>query len=180
MRLWIPSSSISASFVVGGASAVAVAGGYELLVLRMLFDVVGDKGAERNDVDAFPARIVQCGRCEAAPEAAALARFVHLGMGERDAAVSAPVGGETDQATAEPKLVAACLRHVDDLRLGNGSGCRLELVGPAEVLDQLSGRIRFAGVAVIGEAAAVSCREPPRVTLVQVREDLARAAIDPT
>jgi len=52
--------------------------------------------------------------------------------------------------------------YVDDLRLRDGSGRRLEFVSPPEILDQLSGRIRFAGVAVIGEKrrwAAASGRE---------------------
>jgi hypothetical protein len=98
---------------------------------------------------------------------------------ERDAAVSAPVRCETDQAIAEPKLVAVCLRYVDDFRLRNGSVSCLEVVGPAEELDQLSDRVRFAGVAVIGEPSPVSCSELPRVALVQVREDRARPTEEP-
>src|SRR5207249_1734172 len=116
---------------------------------------------------------------KAAAEAAACTALVYLGVREGDAAVSTPVGGETDQAPAEPKLIAARFRHVDDLGFCNGSRPSLELVGSAEVLDQLPGRVRDACVAVIGEAAPVSRREPPGVTLVQVREDLACAAIEP-
>src|SRR5437870_12139452 len=180
MRSWIPSSSISTPQSKVCSSILAVAGDHELLVLRVPFDVVGDEGTQRNDVEILPTRVFQRGRCEAAAEAATLARFVHLRVREGDAAASAPVGGQTDQAPAEPKLVAARLRHVDDLRLRDRSDRRLELVGSAEKLDQLPRRIRFAGVAVIGEPPAVDGREGPRLTLVQVRKDLARAAVNPT
>src|SRR6266511_1196888 len=46
------------------------------------------------------------------------------------------------------------------------------------VLDQLSRRVRFTCVAVIGEAPPLSSRKPPAVALLQMRKDLARAAID--
>ena len=91
-------------------------------------------------------------------------------MREGDPAVAAPVRGETDQAITDPELVAARLGRVDHLGLGDGSGSGLELVGPSEVLDQLPRRVRLAGVAVIGEAAAVSRGELPRIALAQVRE----------
>jgi hypothetical protein len=94
---------------------------------------------------------------------------------EGDPAVSTVISGETDQAP-EPKLEAARVWYIDDFGLRCGSGRSLELVGPPEELDQLSGCVRFACVAVIDEAAAVSRRELPPVALVQVREDLARAA----
>ena len=58
------------------------------------------------------------------------------------------------------------------------TGRSLELVGPPEVFDQLPRRVRFACVAMIGEAATVSGGEPPGVALVQMREDLTRAAIE--
>src|SRR6266511_942818 len=46
------------------------------------------------------------------------------------------------------------------------------------VLDQLSRRVRFTCVAVIGEPPPVSSRQPPAVALLQMRKDLAGAAID--
>ena len=97
-------------------------------------------------------------------------------MGERDAAVATPVGSQTDQPAVQPQLVAALLRHVDDLRLRHRSRTGLELVAAAEVLDQLPARVRLARVAVIDEAATMIRRKPPRVTLAQVREDLASSA----
>jgi hypothetical protein len=65
-------------------------------------DVVRDEGAERDDVETLPTGVFQRGGCETAAEAVALAGFVHLGVREGDAAVSTPVGSETDEASAEP------------------------------------------------------------------------------
>src|SRR6266536_3247701 len=114
----------------------------------MPLDVVGDERAERRDLEALPARILERSRRQQAAEAAALARFVHLGVREGDPAVATAVGGEPDQATPEPKLVAALLGHVDDLRLGRRSFGGLELVRAAEVLEQLAGDVRLARDAV--------------------------------
>ncbi len=115
-------------------------------LLGVSLDVVRDKRAEGNDLETLPAGVFQRSGCEATAEAPALAGFVHLSVCEGDAAVSAPVGGKTDQVPAEPELVAALFRHIDDLGLGNGSLPRLELVGPAEVLDQLPRRGRWAKI----------------------------------
>jgi hypothetical protein len=97
-----------------------------------------------------------------------------------DPAVPAAVGSESDQAVAEPELVAALLRHVDHLGLGRRAFSALELIRAAEVLDQLARHVRLSGVTVIGEPAAVSGVELPGRTLSKVREDLAGAAEDPT
>src|SRR5918911_3727240 len=114
MRLWIPSSAMSPP--------------HEVLVLGVRLDIVGDERAERQDPEAPAARVVERGRGEAAPEAAALARLVDRGVDERDSAVAAPVGGEADQAAVEPELVAAALGHVDDLGVARrGAGRVLEL-----------------------------------------------------
>src|SRR5438270_1432146 len=162
MRLWIPSSAMSPP--------------HEVLVLGVRLDIVGDERAERQDSEALTARVLERGRGEAAAEAAALARRVDLGVGERDAAVASAVGGEADQAPVEAELVAALLGPVDDLGVGGRGrpGRRHELARAVEVLDEMAGRVRLAGVAVIGEAAPVLRREAPRLALVQVREDLAR------
>src|SRR5207244_1678380 len=134
--------------------------------------------SQGNDLETVPASALQRSGRETAAEAAALGGFVHLGVREGDAALTPVVSGQADQASAEPEFVATRLGYVDDLRLGHGSLGRLELVGPTEVLDQLARRIRDARVAVIGEPPAVGSREPPRVPLVQVREDLARTAVE--
>src|SRR4051794_6382619 len=110
---------------------------YELLVLGVALDVVRNEGAEGNDLEALLRRLGQRDGGQAAAEAAALAGFVYLRVGEGDAAVTAPVGGDTDQTATEPKLVAARLRNLDDLGLLGGSVGRLQLVIPAEVLEQL-------------------------------------------
>src|SRR5436190_12652532 len=117
MRPWIPSSSISASFVVA-ASSVAVAGRHELLVLGMPLDVVREERAERDDVDALPPRVLERGGCEPAAEAATLARFVDLRVREGDAALPAAVGREPDQPPVQPELVPARPRDVRYLGVG--------------------------------------------------------------
>src|SRR5207237_8989604 len=106
--------------------------------------IVGDERAERQDSEALAARVLERGRGEAAPEAAALARLVHLGVREGDAAVAAPVRGEADQAAAELELVAALLGPVDDLGVGgrDRAGARLELGAPAAGLGGLAARAR--------------------------------------
>src|SRR2546423_553375 len=91
-----------------------------------------------------------------------------------------PTPSPTAVPNAGASLVAALFGNVDDLGFADGPVRRFELVGAAEILDQLSGRIRLAGVAVIGEPPAVGGREAPRIALVQVREDLAGAAVEPT
>ena len=93
-----------------------VSHGYELLVLGMPLDVVGDERTKGNDLEVLPRRVGQRDRGQTAAEAAALAGLVHLGVRVGDASVAAPVGGVADQATAEPKLVTAQLRYVDDFR----------------------------------------------------------------
>src|SRR2546423_2179589 len=164
MRLWIPSSAMSPPG--------------ELLVLRMRLDIVGDERAKRWNPEALAVRVVERGRGEPAAEAAALARLVHLGVREGDAAVAAPVGGEADQAAVEAELVAAAPGHLDDLGVGRRGrpGRGLELAGAAEVLDQLPGRVRLARVAVVGEAVSVLGSMLRGLTLAQVREDRSRAA----
>src|SRR5438132_3655837 len=67
---------------------------------------------------------------------------------------------------------------MDDLGVLGRSRSSFELVGAPEELDQLARHIRLAGVPMIREPAAVGRREPPRVALVEVREDLAGAAIE--
>src|SRR5439155_15603644 len=98
-------------------SALAVPGGDELLVLGVQFDVVRDERAERNDLQPLTACVRQRLGGEPAAEALAFAGFVHLGVRKGNAAVSPPVREQTDQAPAEPKLVAARLGHLDDLGL---------------------------------------------------------------
>src|SRR5437660_1792747 len=92
-----------------------MAGCYDLLVLGVLFDVVGDEGAERNHVVALAKSDVQRGLGEPAPESTALAGFVHLGVREGDAAVSPPISRQADKASAEAELVPILLGHIDDL-----------------------------------------------------------------
>src|SRR5207244_8532466 len=108
------------------------------------------------------------------------ARLVHLGVREGDAPVPAPVGGEADQTAAEPELVTVRLGYVDDLRVCDGSVSRLQLVVAAEILEQLTGDIGFARVVVSGEPLAVRRGVPRGLARLQVREDLARAAEEPT
>src|SRR5262249_55140593 len=110
-----------------------MAGCYDLLVLGVLFDVVSDERAERNDGVSLAAAVVQRGLGERGAEATAFAGFVHLGVREGDSAVSAPIGREADEASAEAELVPTFLGHVDDLRVLDRSCCRrLELVRAAE------------------------------------------------
>jgi hypothetical protein len=84
----------------------------------MLLDVVRDEGAERNDVQALAACVVQRGGGETAPEPTPLARLVDFGIRGGDPAIPAPVSGKADQTLGKPKLVPACLGQVDHL------GCR--------------------------------------------------------
>src|SRR4029077_19043842 len=104
--------------------------------------------------------------------------LVHLRVRERDPSVAAPVGGEPDQPAVEAELVPARLRHVDYLGLGRRAGRGFELVGSSEELDQLSGGVRLARVAMLEEAAAVGAGELPRLALPQVREDGTRAPVE--
>src|SRR3954467_15715398 len=53
-----------------------------------------------------------------------------------------------------------------------------ELVGPAEILDQLPRCIRFTCIAVVREPAPVRRRELPSVAIAEVREDRARPTIE--
>src|SRR5437588_12487881 len=101
----------------------------------MPFDEARDERAEWHDVEALTACVVQRRLCQAAPEAAALARLVYLGVRECDAALPAPVCGQPHEPPAKPQLVAAGVRDVDDLGLSRRAGGGLELVGAAEVLD---------------------------------------------
>ena len=55
----------------------------------------------------------------------------------------------------------------------------LERFSRAEVLHQLPLGIRLAGVAMVGEPAAVLRSELPRLQLAQVGEDFSRATVKP-
>ena len=102
-------------------------------------------------------------------------------MCERDPVVSLPVGELTDPLTVEKQLIPVRLRDVDHLRLAGRCRprlARIEIARLSEVFEQLAGRIGFARVAVIGEASSMRRREPPRLALPEVGEDLAGAAED--
>jgi hypothetical protein len=66
----------------------------------MLLHVVGSERAERNDLEALARRIVERRGRQLAPESAALARRVDVGVGERDVAVVATVSDEADRVAS--------------------------------------------------------------------------------
>ena len=155
---------------------VAVARGHEILVLGMAVDVVRDEGAERNDLEALSTRVFERGRRQPAAEAASRARFVDLGVRERDAVPSAVVRGFSDHSLAEPQLVPRGVRNVDDERLVRRGGHRLRRLARPEVPDELSGRIGLARGAVVEEAPPMRLGVLPRLELLQVPVDRACAA----
>src|SRR2546423_2930693 len=145
----------------------------------MPLDEMRDERAERYDVQALAPRVAQPGLRQSAPEPAPFAGLVDLRVSESDAAVATPVRRKSDQPAGEAELVAALVRDVDDLRIGGNARRGLELVTAVEVLDQLVRCAAFACVAMVGEPAPVCSGELPRLTLVQVRKDLTRAAKQP-
>ena len=131
----------------------------------MPLDVARDEWAQRNDVEALTACVVQCPSGKPTAETTALPRFVNLGVREGDPALPAPVSRESDHPGGEPKLIAARLRHVDHLCFRRASADVFELLARAKILDQLPLRIRLACVAMIDEPAPVLRRELPRIDL---------------
>src|SRR5438067_3227749 len=125
----------------------------------MPLDEVGDEGAERYDVQAPAACVVQCRLRQPAPEATPLASLVDLCVRESDAAVATPVRRKSDQPAAEAELVAALLRDVHNLRIRGNARRGLERVTAVEVLDQLSRCVGFACVAMVGEPAPMCSGE---------------------
>jgi len=155
---------------------VAVARGDEILVLGVLADVVRDEGAERNDLKTLSACVLErCGR-EPAAEAASCARLVDFRVRERDPVSPPVVGGFADHPLAEPDLVPRSVRNVDHDRLVRGGRHGLRRFARPEVPDELSGRIRLARGAMVEKAPPMRLRVLPRLELLEVPVDLARAA----
>lgn len=154
----------------------------ELLVLRVLFDEVRNERAKGNDLQTVRTRIVKGARDQPAAEAAPFAGLVDLGVRERDAFALSAVRKQADSAAVEHELVAVSLQNGRDDELVRRFRLveRFDLAAAVEVLDELPRHIRFAGVAVMREAAVMSRREAPRLPPAQMREDLARPAVEPT
>ena len=162
---------------LGGGDAVAVARGEEVVHLGMSRHVVRHERAERDDLEALPAHVVERGRDELAAEAASFAGRVDLRVQERDpvAVLAAVVGGDADAPVSEPKLVLRRLGHVDDLGVLR-RGRDLGLLRGLEELDELADGIRFARRLVVDEAAPVLRGVLPALELAQVAVDRARPA----
>src|SRR5262245_40691179 len=91
----------------------------EVLDPGMSVDVVRHERAERDDLEAPAARVLERGRGEPAAEPSALDGLVDLGVEERDsrAVAAQPIRGLADHPVAEPQLVALPLGDVDDFEL---------------------------------------------------------------
>src|SRR5215218_7339836 len=122
----------------------------------MLLYVIRHERAQRHDLEALGARVVQYLPDEAAAEAATLAGGVDLGMGDGKSPPAPVVSGEADQPPVEPQLVARGFRNVHDLRqLRLGRARRLQLTGRAEIFDQVTGGVGLAGGQVLVKAFAL-------------------------
>ena len=142
----------------------------------MPLHVGGDERAKRHDLEAPCARIVERALHEPRAEAAAFARSIHLGVRERDPVVAAVVRGEPDAPVAEPELVAALLRDVDDDGVdGRCVDLRARLIVP-EPRDDPGHPVGLARVRVVEEALPVRVRVLPGLARLEILEDLARAA----
>src|SRR6266508_505777 len=185
-----PAGAVLAAFMVlpltdpsgldGVGQAVPIAGGDQVLVLGVPLDVARDEGAERSDLEALPAHVLErrCG--QPAAEAAARALFVDLRVRERDPAVPAVVGRDPDQPLAETKLVAGCLGDVEDDRVLRRGRDRLGWFGRAEVVDKLAGRVGLARVPMIEEPLPMRSGVLAGPELTQVAVDLACSAEEAT
>src|SRR5215212_9403281 len=143
----------------------------------MLLYVIRHERAQRHDLEALGARVVQYLPDEAAAEAATLAGGVDLGMGDGKSPPAPVVSGEADQPPVEPQLVARGLGNVHDLRqLRLGRARRLQLTGRAEIFDQVTGGVGLAGGQVLVKAFALPDNMRAGLEVVEEREDGAGAA----
>src|SRR5215212_2438132 len=143
----------------------------------MLLYVIRHERAQRHDLEALGARVVQYLPDEAAAEAATLAGGVDLGMGDGKSPPAPVVSGKADQPPVEPQLVARGFRNVHDLRqLRLGRARRLQLTGRAEIFDQVTGGVGLAGGQVLVKAFALPDSMRAGLEVVEEREDGARAA----
>src|SRR5204863_10006578 len=153
------------------ASAVAVAQRDAYLVLGVPLDVVLDERAERDDLEARVARVLERRLGKRASEPAPLAGRGDLRVRQGNPAVVAVVGGDGDRSSVEPQLVTRLVGNVHDLGLLGGDRRVNGLLTRPEVLYELVRRVRLACVSMVGEALAMRLRVVPPAEGLQIAED---------